>query len=211
MFLLYHFLSHTETNSSSVLDFQLGSSWQLPGLQLSLATFLKKSTVVQIVSQAHHQETVCASQGRNKTDQPTSWIFVTARKTNLQSPRTSRLTVTFWVHTSWELCGKHQMIRFSGACTPPAQRKTFASGPVCGLYLFGTEIPDCTKPCHTSESTFSHALYFSLPLHTFPPLPPLRFVLWNSQRIDLKLTSHLVPRQIMPRTSSQSKMNCSNH
>lgn len=211
MLLVYRFSTPPETNSSSVLDFQLGSSWQFPGLQLSLATFLKKSTALEISSQAHHQESACASQERSKTDQPTSWILVTARKTNLRSPRTSRLTRTLWVHTSWELCCTHQMIRFSGACTPPAQRKTFASGPECVLYLFCTETPDCTKPCSTSESTLSHALYFWLPLQAFLPLPPPRFVLWNSQRIDLRLISHLVPRQIMPRTSSQSEENHSNH
>lgn len=135
MFLVYHFPTPPKTNNSSVLDFQLGGSWQLPGLQQSLATFLKKSTAVQIGSQAHHQESLCASQGRSKTARPTSWILVTARKTNFLSPRRGRMTVTLWVHTSWELAGKHQMIRFSGACTQPAQHKTFASGLECVLHL----------------------------------------------------------------------------
>lgn len=63
----------------------------------------------------------------------------------------------------------------------------------------------------TSESVFSHELYFWLSLHSFPPLPPLCLVLWINQRTDLRLTSYLVPRQIMPRTSSQSEENCRNH
>lgn len=63
----------------------------------------------------------------------------------------------------------------------------------------------------TSESIFSHELYFWLSLNSFPPLPPLCLVLWINQRTDLRLTSYLVPRQIMPRTSSQSEENHHNH
>lgn len=84
----------------------------------------------------------------------------------------------------------------------------------CVLYLFGTEIHERTKPWSISESTFSHstrALYFWLPLHAISPHPHLHFVLWNSLRIDLRLTLHLVPRQIMPRTRSQSEENHSNN
>lgn len=136
-----------------------------------------------------------------------------SKKNKLPKSRTGRLTVTLWVHMSWELCGKYQMIRLSGACTRPAQHKTSVSGPECVLYPFGAEIRDCTKPRSISESTFSHsahALYFWLPLHAFSPHPSLHFVLWNSLRIDPRLTSHLVPRQIMPRTRSQSEQNRSN-
>lgn len=35
-----------------------------------------------------------------------------------------------------ELCGKYQMIRFSGACMSPARHKTFVSGPMCSISLW---------------------------------------------------------------------------
>lgn len=35
-----------------------------------------------------------------------------------------------------ELCGKYQMIRFSGACASPVGHKTFVSGPMCSVSLW---------------------------------------------------------------------------